>query len=205
MWREPRIAYRHKSRDLTIRYYLHVLKSFRVKIPPRGVVIDVGCGKGYMVEFFTKLGLLAIGLDLSEEMLKEAKERGLEVVLGDASYLPFRSSIAHIVTCFEVLEHVMEPQKVLSEIHRILKDGGVLIATIPLRHPVNMIVDLLRGEKTHLTMLTAKEWLNVFSNSFNISYKTLFILPIPPTLFGRYFIFNLGLFNTHIWLYGLKK
>jgi len=204
-WREPRIAYRHRSYYLTVEYYLQVIKSLKLRIPSKGIVIDVGCGKGYMVEFFRKLGLQAIGLDLSKEMLKEAKKSALEVVLGDARYIPFRSSATQIVTCFEVLEHVIEPQKVLSEIYRVLSNGGIFIATMPLKHPINVVVDFLRGEKTHLTMLTAKEWLAMISSFLNIvGYKTLFVLPIPPTLFRRYFILDLGLLNTHLWLRGVK-
>lgn len=201
-WREPRIAYRHKSYDLTVDYYLKLLRSLNVRIP-HGVIVDVGCGRGYIVKFFAKVGLCCIGLDASKEMLRECK--GIDVVLGDIRYLPFRSEIADMILCFDVLEHIKDVQKVPGEVRRVLKKKGHSVCTIPLKHPINIISDFLRGEKSHVTMLRVSEWLNMFATFFNINYKTVFILPLALVLFKRYLTLDLGFFNTHIWLHGVKK
>ena len=202
-WEEPRIAYKHKSHTLTVQYYVQVLKWVG-NLPRKGIVVDIGCGRGYMVKQFNEIGLDAIGLDVSEEMAKEAKKKGLEVIMANAEHLPFRQSACDVTICFEVLEHLPKPVLAFSEVHRVLKKGGMFIATIPLKHLMTAILDLLRGEKTHITMLTAREWLEMARRFFDISYRTLFILPVPPVLFGRYFKASLGLFDTVMWLCGLK-
>lgn len=52
-------------------------------------------------------------------------------IIGDAHHLKFPSDSINTVLCVQLLEHVINPQKVLSEIYRILQPGGVCILTVP--------------------------------------------------------------------------
>jgi len=61
---------------------------------------------------------------------------GVEV-LADAGNLPFKDSSLSSVLCTELLEHVLEPGKVVSEIHRILTPGGLLVLTAPFLYPLH--------------------------------------------------------------------
>jgi len=56
-------------------------------------------------------------------------------ILGDAGNLPFRDSCLSGVLCTELLEHVLRPDRVVSEIHRVLRPGGVLVVTVPFLYP----------------------------------------------------------------------
>jgi len=58
-------------------------------------------------------------------------------VLADAGNLPFKDSSLSSVLCTELLEHVLEPERVVSELHRILLPGGILILTAPFLYPIH--------------------------------------------------------------------
>ncbi len=52
-------------------------------------------------------------------------------VLGDAHHLPFKGNAFECVKCTELLEHVENPEKVIKEVTRVLKNEGILILSIP--------------------------------------------------------------------------
>lgn len=58
-------------------------------------------------------------------------------VFADAHQLPFSSNSIDAITCFEVLEHVSTPDRVIMEIARVLKDGGVAALSMPFLYPVH--------------------------------------------------------------------
>lgn len=58
-------------------------------------------------------------------------------VYADAHRLPFADNCMAAVACFEVLEHVSEPQRVLNEISRILKPGGIAAVSMPFLYPTH--------------------------------------------------------------------
>ncbi len=95
-------------------------------------VLDVGCGGGYASEYLARRGAVVHGTDLLKESLAEARrhatENGLEIDyrLCTIERLPFDNDSADVVTCFDVLEHVPDKPRLLSEIHRVLKPGGWL-------------------------------------------------------------------------------
>ena len=90
------------------------------------VVIDVGCGqspyRALVAHFPNYIGLDSPGHPDSGERPD---------VLGDAGELPFRSASADAVLCTEVIEHVVDPVRVLWEAQRVLKPGGSLILSVP--------------------------------------------------------------------------
>lgn len=71
-------------------------------------------------------------MNVSDVAVELARERGFDArVIGDAARLPFDDDSFDVVSCIEVLEHLFEPQRAATEILRVLKPGGVLIATVP--------------------------------------------------------------------------
>lgn len=58
-------------------------------------------------------------------------------IFGDAQALPFKSSSVETVLLFEVLEHLPDPARALRESHRVLKDGGHLLLSVPFLHPIH--------------------------------------------------------------------
>jgi len=115
------------------------LRDLGLKHP---LVLDVGCGDGKAIITHRDLTGELIGLDMDPESLRKARTRGLPVVLGDATRLPFKSHCFDAVTSFQLIEHIDEEGglALLNEIHRVLKDSGYAIIVTPNRNRHNMLV-----------------------------------------------------------------
>jgi ubiquinone/menaquinone biosynthesis C-methylase UbiE len=90
-------------------------------------VLEVGCGTGLILSQLSQLAGSAWGVDISDGMLRVAKERGLSVVQGSATDLPFADESFDLVCSFKVLAHVPEVGRALREIARVTKPGGQML------------------------------------------------------------------------------
>ena len=99
--------------------------------------VDLGCGTGGNLSIFSPFAPRSVvGLDISPIALQHArrKDPSAPLVRADLSRpLPFADASLDVVTIFNVLYHrwVEDEVAVLSEVHRILRPGGLLIATEP--------------------------------------------------------------------------
>lgn len=114
------------------RRFTEVLKKIR---SVNGPILDVGCHSGtFTKKIIEKLNNKQIyGVDISNRAIDLAKEKmpygHFEVA--SAEDLPFNENFFEAVFCLEVLEHVDDPKKVLSEIKRVLKKEGYVIFLVP--------------------------------------------------------------------------
>lgn len=104
----------------------------------RGKILDIGCADGT----FTKVILehskakKIVAVDVLESSISYAKRRfarskKLIFKVADAHELPFKNKEFDAVFCLEALEHVEDSKKVISEIYRVLKNGGYTLVLIP--------------------------------------------------------------------------
>ena len=101
---------------------------------PTQDTLDLGCGAGNLLERLD--GGRLVGVDLSDTMLDQARRRlsgrpAVEFVKASAEALPFPDGVFGRVVCSEVLEHVLDPQKVISEIRRVCLPGARVVFTVP--------------------------------------------------------------------------
>ena len=89
-------------------------------------VLEVGCGTGLLLDRVDELADTARGIDISPGMLETARERGLDVVEGCATDLPFESEAFDVVYSFKVLAHVEDIGAALDECCRVVRPGGRL-------------------------------------------------------------------------------
>ncbi|MEM5793061.1 MAG: methyltransferase domain-containing protein [Candidatus Aenigmatarchaeota archaeon] len=116
-----------------------------------GLVVDIGCGNcRNLISFKGKL----VGIDFSKKMILEAKKfcekRGVEVylVIGDATNLPLKDSIADVIIYTSVISHLKkrdERLKSLKEIKRAGKDGFISILSIWNRWQMRFVWKLILG------------------------------------------------------------
>ena len=105
---------------------------------PAPLVLDVATGTGRLPRAVLRQPAFdgrIIGLDLSRRMLREAVRRTaqfadrLTYIWQDAQDLPFDDDTFDAVSCLEALEFTPDPRKVLLELVRVLRPGGVLLVT----------------------------------------------------------------------------
>ena len=110
----------------------------RLVEPAGGQVLDIGCADGVFskVIFNKSKADKYIGIDVIKTSIDWAKhhwkrEKKMKFMVGDAHKLNFKSGTFNAVFAMEVLEHVVNPKKVLTEVKRILKKGGYGIFLVP--------------------------------------------------------------------------
>lgn len=102
-----------------------------------GRCLDLGCGTGYGSRILASSGAVTVtGMDISEEALDAARSygelRNLEFLIGDATMAATLSrSKFDLITCFEVIEHVVDPGIVLTQIRSLLTEDGVALVSTP--------------------------------------------------------------------------
>jgi SAM-dependent methyltransferase len=101
-------------------------------LPNSGTLLDVGCGSGQTMEWFTREhpGWRAVGLDLALEGLVAAREAGIQAITrASALRLPHPDQCVELVLLLDVLQHLPLEEgdlMALVEARRILKPGGYL-------------------------------------------------------------------------------
>ena len=90
-------------------------------------VLEVGCGTGLILGRLARDASEAVGVDLSPGMLRSARQRGLNVVLGSAAQLPFADGSFDLVCSFKVLAHVPDIRKAVAEVARVTRPGGHMV------------------------------------------------------------------------------
>ncbi|MDD5331748.1 MAG: class I SAM-dependent methyltransferase [Candidatus Nanoarchaeia archaeon] len=126
-------AYKLKFEDSKVgrETYLRIKKSLSL-IGKGKKVLDVGCYDGYISNKIKDLGNVVIGMEISKEGVKLAKERGIDCFFGDVEgKFPFKDQEFDVVFAGEIIEHVFDTDLFLSEIKRVLKKDGFLVLTTP--------------------------------------------------------------------------
>ena len=129
-------AFRPTFEDL-----LNQLSYLRTWLPVAGVAVDLGAGRGEMVQVMSDQGLSSFGIDADESVVAAAGQKGIDVRLSDIdTFLDnCEPSSLDVVTAIQVVEHVNTDQleSWLGKIHRVLKSGGVFIAETPNPHAID--------------------------------------------------------------------
>jgi ubiquinone/menaquinone biosynthesis C-methylase UbiE len=90
-------------------------------------VLEAGCGTGLILGRLAQHADSAWGVDLSPGMVRLAKQRGLNVVLGSVTDLPFADESFDLVCSFKVLAHVPNIGRAIAELARVTKPGGQMV------------------------------------------------------------------------------
>lgn len=101
-------------------------------------VLDAGCGTGYGADILAAAGAASVaGIDIAQEAVDSARKSfegaSTSFLVGDLRELPFDDHMFDLVVCFEVIEHLKEQERVIGELHRVLRAGGVLAISSPNR------------------------------------------------------------------------
>jgi SAM-dependent methyltransferase len=138
-------------------------------------VLDAGCGTAYGSEILARAGASeVVGVDADPAAVKEARAStaGVTLEVADARDLPHPDGSFDVAVCFEVIEHVDDPETILDELRRVLGRDGLLVVSSPNRDvypPGNPhhrheftpdeLADALSARFEHVRLVRQHDWL----------------------------------------------
>jgi 2-polyprenyl-3-methyl-5-hydroxy-6-metoxy-1,4-benzoquinol methylase len=97
-----------------------------------GALLDLGCSSGSFLASLPSNSWALYGIEMSADVAKRAEAgSGAQVFVGDILDAPFPPESFDVITCFDVLEHLYEPRKVMAKVTEWLKPGGVFYVYVP--------------------------------------------------------------------------
>ena len=141
-WKEKRSNMRHYDRQAAI-YNVQYVGEQDTKIEDilnftelnqKELVLDMGCGTGFLFKHINKQVELLVGIDLSKKALSEANKRAknmqnVALIQADADNTPFSDHIFDKVFAITVLQNMPDPTKTLSEMKRVSKPQATFAVT----------------------------------------------------------------------------
>lgn len=129
------------------------LKHFDTLIDWQGKdVLDLGCAGGFMAEALSKRGAQVTGIDPAGDAITAARQHaqaeGLRIAydVGVGEALPYDAAGFDAVVCVDVLEHVTDLQKVMFEVARVLRPGGLFLFDTINRNPLARLATITVAE-----------------------------------------------------------
>ncbi|HOY56347.1 MAG TPA: class I SAM-dependent methyltransferase [bacterium] len=119
------------------------------KIKPQGKLLDIGCYSGIFLEAAQEAGYEIFGIEASRGALALARQKvkgDLRCGMAEKILVDFPDKSFDIITLFDVLEHLPDPQKVLTLIQLKLKDDGLLVFSTP---DFSSLLSKIQGKKWH--------------------------------------------------------
>ncbi len=162
-------------------------------------VLDLGCRDGALTRLFTN-GNVVVGVDIDQRALKLCEERlGIKTVWLDinSEELPYRDEEFEVVVAGEILEHVFCPDIFLQKVHKVLKQGGLFLGSVPNSFRLKNRLKFLFGKDyeddrthvNHFSFYILQELLEKYFVKNDVSAISSRFLILSPKLFG----------NTLIW------
>lgn len=120
-------------------------------------VLDVGCGVGNDLSRFRRGGAIVTGIDIAPHSIELARnnfaQRGLEgdFLVMNGEKMTFPDDTFDVVYCHTVLHFTPRPEKMIAEIRRVLKPGGVaILMTVNRRSWLNFLHKVMNVQIDHL-------------------------------------------------------
>jgi 2-polyprenyl-6-hydroxyphenyl methylase/3-demethylubiquinone-9 3-methyltransferase len=115
-------------------------------------VLDLGCAGGFMAEALAERGARVTGIDPAADAIAAAAAHatatghGIRYDVGVGEALPYSDADFDAVVCVDVLEHVADLTKVLAEVARVLKPGGLFLFDTINRNPIARLATITLAE-----------------------------------------------------------
>ncbi len=168
------------------------------RFDPKGLrILDVGCAAGAMGAALLAQGAAeVVGLEREPRAATIARTRlsaVYQVDLDARPVLPYPDAFFDVITCADVLEHLVDPGALLQHLRRYLKDEGLLVCSIPnVRHESVLVPLLVEGrfsyadagilDRTHLRFFTLSEFAGILGGNGFVMEPQVEAVGSPPSL-----------------------
>lgn len=106
-------------------------RVIRARTEP-GVALDVGCGRGMMLNNLRRYGYETFGIEMSDHAARHARDiLGLEIFTIPLLDAPLAKGTFRVVIFWHSLEHIADPHAALRRAHELLEPGGLLVVAVP--------------------------------------------------------------------------
>jgi len=165
-------------------------------------VLDIACGEGYGSFLLSKFATHVTGIDISNEVIQHAineyKKSNIEFITGSACEIPVLDKSFDVIVSFETIEHLLDHEKMISEMFRVLKDDGVILISTPEKSMYSEKVNF--SNKFHLKELYLDDFKNILQSRFkfvDVYFQKYFCgsIFISEKVEDNYFKFISGDFN----------
>jgi ubiquinone/menaquinone biosynthesis C-methylase UbiE len=134
----------------------------------RGRVLDIACGTGYGCKMLLNRATTRIvGIDISQDAIslasKPYKDDRIAFMVGNILDIELPNGSQDVITCFETIEHVKEPETAISELCRVLNPNGILIISTPNRKVFRKIYP---ESPFHVSEFSTKEFVSFLRRYF---------------------------------------
>lgn len=109
-------------------YGLDLIEEY---LPQKGNLLDVGCGPGVFLEVARERGWHVCGVEFNSWCVQHLREMNIDVIDVPIQQASLPHDFYQCVTLWAVLEHIVDPENLLKDIHRILTTGGILLILVP--------------------------------------------------------------------------
>jgi SAM-dependent methyltransferase len=158
---------------ITIKRYhelLDKMESFR----KTNKILDVGCGIGYFLAVAKERGWEVYGTEYTNEAVRICEEKGINMQKGVLNNENYEKDSFDIITSFEVIEHINNPNEELRNFYSLLRPGGLVYVTTPnfnslLRYRLKEKYNVISYPE-HLSYYSPKTLTKVFQDC---GFKTL--------------------------------
>lgn len=119
-----------------VEYLIYIMRNRRMKRIEKyirsGRTLDVGCGRGLFLHILKLHGWKVTGVEFNEETAAAARKNyNIPVVTAKAMSLSLADGSFDVITLNHVLEHLIDPAEMIRECRRLLRKGGLLVASVP--------------------------------------------------------------------------
>ena len=160
-------------------------------------VLDLGCRDGSLSRAYAD-GNEIVGVDADREALAAAKKLGIETHWADLDEpLDFADASFDVVVAGELLEHLRDPHRIVDDVRRVLRPGGVFVASVPNAYRLKNRLRFLLGrgpedDPTHLQMFAPHDVLTLLDTfeEQRVHFIAGRLVRIQPRLFANDIVFS---------------
>jgi len=167
--------YEQKSNSsLVLKQFEEKATYFDSQFPKGGKILDVGCATGVFLDMMKKRGWEVEGVEVSDELASYARDKfGAKVHVMDLTREKLDSGPFHVITLFDVIEHIPDPNLMIAACKDLLVENGLLFLRTPTEEA--LLRDIAKGfywitfKKVDFPM----SWFYSFEHLHSFSLKTL--------------------------------